>query len=165
MTARRNSSHIADCVRLSSREDLLPFHLYFLPLCQAVCVVLIIIIFFSPCYLHTFVCAIYFIYVAHFAVHVGRSAPFIYFAFDIYGNRHLLFYRENSRSLTRLMTPSARHKSRRLAICFFEIYGNVKSVVALPVDGDRRSAPMIDKAAVNLVGRFRYNPHNWAQRA
>jgi len=24
---------------------------------------------------------------------------------------------------------------------------------------------VIDKAAVNLVGRFRYSPHNWALRA
>lgn len=109
--------------------------------------------------------ALYFIYVRSFAVHVPQSrcaAPFIYFTSDIYGNRHSLFYRENSPA--RLTTPSARHKSRRLDLLFRDLRQSKKCRRPPGRRGPKVRA-VIDKAAVNLVGRFRYSSHNWAQRA
>lgn len=67
------------------------------------------------------------------------------------------------------MTPKcAHHKSPRFDLFFRDLRQSKKcrrSIRGGGGRGKRTEGPraMIDKAAVNLVGRFRYSPHNWAR--
>lgn len=95
-----------------------------------------------------------------FAVHVGRVVHLFRLRY-LWQSPFIILSRKFPVSNAAYDSKCSRAINRdRLDLLFRDLRQSKKC---------RRRGPkvraVIDKAAVNLVGRFRYSPHNWAQRA